>query len=66
MADLNYPNNAERVAAILTDPATYFHEAKRRAWRSAEADVAAELKARATRRRNHNAAPRPEPTPGRQ
>ncbi|HEV2783365.1 MAG TPA: hypothetical protein VGX25_28615 [Actinophytocola sp.] len=58
MADLDVPDSDERVAAILADPRTYFAEARRRAWESAGAEVAADLAARAEHRRNH-ARPRP-------
>jgi hypothetical protein len=58
MADLDVPDSGERVAAILADPRTYFAEATRRAWQAAEAEVAADLRARAQHRRNH-AEPRP-------
>lgn len=54
MADLEVPDNGERIVAILTDPQTYFAEARQRALRSAEAEVAADLRARAEQRRNHD------------
>lgn len=41
-----------RVAAILTAPEAYFEDARRKAWREAQADIAFDLDRRARRRRN--------------
>jgi hypothetical protein len=51
-----------RVSAMLANPDRYFHDARRRAWVRAVADVAADLDRRARDRRNGgpwSAPPRP-------